>query len=464
MQPRQIESNSNVALGDLLRGMLSGVEVRSEHTQVIRDHLGKRPDNLITTPDRSPVIIEAEYLPAATVEPEAKDRLGAEIVNDSRPVEAVIALRYPEALSHADNLQDTLRKATLSWCVLTEGKGEIPHRYPNAGWLDGSVDDLADLVRLISVPQQAVDRAVNVLERGINMAANRLGELKTKRPGITAQIASLLKLADLTQTHRMACAIIANAMVFHDRVYGMHTGIQTLDAVCGPHVANPKAAVVAAWDHILTINYWPIFAIAKDLVSQLPTQEAARLLSSLRVTAGEVAATGVTNAHDLTGRIFQRLIADRKYLATFYTLPSSAALLARLAVAKMEGVDWASADAIGGLRVGDFACGTGALLSAVYEQIAVRRERAGGDLAALHAGMMEETLYGCDIVPSAIHITSSTLSGAQPNVRYGRSHLYIASYGPQTGRYAKKAGGKGAEVRVGSLELASSQGLYTELL
>ena len=43
------------------------------------------------------------------------------------------------------------------------------------------------------------------------------------------------------------------------------------------------------------------------------------------------------NAHDLTGRIFQRLIADRKYLATFYTLPASAALLARLAVAKLDG-------------------------------------------------------------------------------------------------------------------------------
>ena len=38
---------------------------------------------------------------------------------------------------------------------------------------------------------------------------------------------------------------------------------------------------------------------------------------------------------DLTGRIFQRLIADRKYLATFYTLPASAALLARLAIDKL---------------------------------------------------------------------------------------------------------------------------------
>ena len=69
------------------------------------------------------------------------------------------------------------------------------------------------------------------------------------------------------------------------------------------------------------------------------------------------------NAHDLTGRIFQTLIADRKYLATFYTLPASAALLARLAVAKMEGVDWSDPkEAIGKLRIADFACGTGALL------------------------------------------------------------------------------------------------------
>ena len=95
-----------------------------------------------------------------------------------------------------------------------------------------------------------------------------------------------------------------------------------------------------------------------------------------------MAATGANQAHDLTGRIFQRLIADRKYLATFYTLPASAALLARLAVSKMD-VDWSDAEAIGKLKIGDFACGTGALLSAVYEQIATKHESTGGDLAAL---------------------------------------------------------------------------------
>ena len=169
-------------------------------------------------------------------------------------------------------------------------------------------------------------------------------------------------------------------------------------------------------------------------------------MRTLRGTATQIRASGVDNAHDLTGRVFQRLIADRKYLATFYTLPSSAALLARLAVAKLDGVDWSDSEAIGKLRVADFACGTGALLSAVYEQIAARHERAGGDAAALHTVMMEEVLYGCDVMPSATHITGSTLAGVQPAGRFRNSRLYTLAYGRQDD----------GTVAIGSLELLQS--------
>ena len=201
--------------------------------------------------------------------------------------------------------------------------------------------------------------------------------------------------------------------------------------------------MLTAWTDILQINYWPIFAIAKDLLSHLPAGDAADILRRLRETAQAISATGVDQAHDLTGRIFQRLIADRKYLATFYTLPASAALLARLAVAKLDGVDWADAAAIGTLRVADFACGTGALLSAVYERLAARHERAGGDPATLHRVMMEEVLYGCDVMPSAIHITGATLSGVRPDVDFGNSRLYTFPYGRQDD----------GSVKIGSLEL-----------
>ena len=149
--------------------------------------------------------------------------------------------------------------------------------------------------------------------------------------------------------------------------------------------------------------------------------------------------------------MFQRLIADRKYLATFYTRPESAALLARLAVARLDSVDLSDAAAIGKLRVGDFACGTGALLSAVNDQIAARHERAGGDPELIHPVMMEEALYGCDVMPSAVHITSATLSGAQPEVGFGKSRLYTMPYGRLSD----------GSVALGSLEFLTAESQIT---
>ena len=448
--PHQTEPSANNAMGSLLQAMLPRSSVRSEHTQVISGHPGLQPDILITAPDHAHVVIEAEYMPAHTVEVEARSRLGLEVASNGRVIEAAISLRYPEELREAHDLHAALSSARLSYCVFTEGNEDV-HRFPESGWLDGGLEDLADMVRLVSVPQRAVDRATTALQEGIDGAARLLDELNETSAGITTAIAHLLGMTNVPQARRMACAIIANALVFHERIAGMHEGVKPLAVVCGDGVDNPQGEVLAAWGDILKINYWAIFAIAKDILEQLPSGDAADILRRLRHTAQAVDATGVDNAHDLTGRIFQRLIADRKYLATFYTLPAAAALLARLAVAKMEGVDWSDAGAIGRLRIGDFACGTGALLSAVYEQIAARHERTGGDAAALHKVMMEEALYGCDVMPSAVHITGSTLSGMEPSVLFNESHLYTMPYGRM----------QDGSVMIGSLELLQSSNVLT---
>ena len=448
--PHQTEPSANNATGGLLQAMLPRSSVHSEHVQAIAGRAGLQPDILITSTGSAPVVVEAEYMPARTVEVEARSRLGLEVASNGRPIEAVIALRYPEDIREAHDLQAALSSARLSYCVFTEGAEDV-RRFPESGWLDGDLEDLADMARLVSVPQRAVDRASTALQEGIDGAARLLDELSETRSGVTTAIARLLGMSNVPQTRRMACAIIANALVFHERIAGMHEGVRPLAVVCGDGVDNPQGEVLAAWDDILKINYWAIFAIARDILEQLPSGDAADILRRLRHTAQAVDATGVDNAHDLTGRIFQRLIADRKYLATFYTLPASAALLARLAVAKMEGVDWSDAGAIGRLRIGDFACGTGALLSAVYEQVAARHERAGGNAAALHRVMMEQVLYGCDVMPSAVHITGSTLSGVEPSVIFSDSHLYTMPYGRQADN----------SVMIGSLELLQSSNVLT---
>lgn len=451
MATNQTEPSVNVALGNLLQGMMGSCVVRSENVGLVVGQPGAQIDNLITAAGRSPIAVEAEFMPAREAEKDAASRLGKEIKGESRTVEAAIALRYPAALRRAANLEDALRDAPLSWCVLYEERDEDGHhiRFPKSGWLEGDVEDLADLIRLVSTPQREVDRAADSLQAGIERAAGILDELREKQQGILRSVADLLGMANVEQTRRMACAIIANALVFHERIAGMHDGVQPLHLVCGPDIANPQRETLASWNSILEINYFPIFAIAYDIVEQLPARTAARILNELRDTAQEVDSAGVDNAHDLTGRIFQRLIADRKYLATFYTRPSAAALLARLAISLMDDVDWSDVDAIGELRIGDFACGTGALLSAVYDQIALRHERAGGDPTALHSRIIEDVLYGCDVMPSAVHITSATLSGAYPDVSYRGSKLYTVPY-------SRQADGT---VRIGSLELIQSSAL-----
>ena len=442
------ESVANTDLARILQGMAGSATVEPEPTDVFPG--GKRPDLLITAPGRSPVVIEARRSPAANLEEDAAARFALNAPVRDRELEAVIALRYPAGMTALD--ADTL----LEYVAFTRGSGGGLDRFPELGWLPGKAADLADLVSLVSVPQLAVDRAADALERGIGMAARRLDEA----PGTTPHIARLLGMDDVPQTRRMACAIIANAMVFHSRIERIHTGIKKLEQACAS--ATPKSEVRDCWDEILNINYWPIFAIGKDILRQISPYDAAPILRMLMATVEAVSSTGIDNAHDLTGRVFQRLISDRKYLATFYTLPPSAALLARLAVAKLRNFrppqgegggefDWSDADAIGRLRIGDFACGTGALLSAAYQQVADRYDRAGGDSSNLHSTMIEEVLYGCDVMPSAVHITSSTLSGIEPAVQFNNSRLYTLAYGRQ----------QDGDVRTGSLELLQSSAAMT---
>ena len=164
-QARQTEPIVNAALADLLKGMLPGCTVRAEHTRLVAGRSGLQLDNLITAPDRAPVVVEAEYLPAHTVEPEATARLGLPVVGEPNPIEAAVALRYPHDLGYADDLRTAIAEATLSYALFTQ-QGADRTRFPVTGWLTGSVADLADLIRLASVPQHAVDAAATSLEGG----------------------------------------------------------------------------------------------------------------------------------------------------------------------------------------------------------------------------------------------------------------------------------------------------------
>ena len=129
-QPRHSEPSANNELGDLLRAMLAGCLVRSENTQLIEGRAGLQLDNLITAPDRAPIVVEAEYEAFGNAEGDAAARLGLRVVDEVHPIEAAIALRYPDTVRFADNLRDALAAARLSYAVLYQDG----RRFPESGW------------------------------------------------------------------------------------------------------------------------------------------------------------------------------------------------------------------------------------------------------------------------------------------------------------------------------------------
>ena len=393
----------------------------------------ERPDIVIRPLGGVPVVIETEFEPARSVEAEARSRLGKHLQYNGDRIEQAIAVQIPRALSRApqDDLKREIEAAEFRYCTFSLQEADEAARWPAAGWLIGGMDDLATCIETIALSERLLAEGTRILEQSIGEAAGRLRE--TAGPHALEKMARSLHQADGDQTSRMACAIVANALVFHTAIAAAHR-IDTIDELRIPgNNAVSKSRVLACWRHILDhINYYPIFNIASELLRPIDDGTAQAVLDRLAQAAGDLAGLGATTLHDLSGRVFQRLIADRKFLATFYTLPTSAALLGELAVARLDAdADWADPNALTRLQVADLACGTGALLSAAYRALSARHRRAGGDDRALHRQMMERALVAADIMPAATHLTASMLSSAHPGTTFGHTRVHTLPYGQQ---------------------------------
>jgi hypothetical protein len=415
----------------------------------------KRPDILVLEPSVSPVAIETEVVPATTVESDAIDRLGELARTSGRPILSSIAVRLPQRLKmHSGaSLQKQLAGATDLEMALYTGSGPGNcSRWPQSGWLNGGIADLSTLTQSASIPPEVIEQAANQLVEGVSEAAGLLGEITHAHPGAMHEICRELRQHDDEQTRRMATTILANAFVFQAslaRGPGQLSLVLSVDELRASGTLT-KFAVLNEWRKILKVNYWPIFDIARRILELVPTTDTKVLIERLTTTADKLVENHLTHSHDLTGAVFQKLIADRKFLAAYYTTPASAALLIALAITPdrpLKDGQWASAEEVKKLRIGDFACGTGTLLSTAYQRIGQLHELAGGDAESVHPDMMASTLVGCDVLPAAAHLTASMLSGAHPTVKYKRSSIMTVAYGKQPD------GG----VALGSLELLDPQ-------
>ena len=376
---------------------------------------------MIHTPARQPVAVETEFCTRRDGRERSHWRLGWRLESTGETIESAISAVLPEELKTGS--LDAIETCALRYATHHLHADGHHSRWPESGYLDGTVDDLADAIEALSLSERKLAEGVRVLEATVRTCAGccRSNPQRTYRSVSPGK----LKQSPGEQTLRMVAAILTSAFVFHASIEG-HASIPPLSDLEG--AGMHKRRLIVVWGEILKVNYWPIFSIASLLLEEVETPIVPRLMERLLETASSLASLGATTYHDLTGRMFQALIADRKFLATFYTLPPSATLLAELAVERLR-VDWSNKDSIEALRIADFACGTGALLSAVQRAIYRRYRRTGGNDLDLHRALMECTMIGMDIMPAATHLTCSMLSSAHPRDKFGKTNIHTMPYG-----------------------------------
>ena len=359
-----------------------------ERTGVFKNRV-KRPDLTIRTEGGNIVVLEAEFMPARTVEEDAVARLGESFHEFGESVETVIALRFPESLREIQgNISEAVRTATYEYCVFSRSD-DTSRRWPESGWLVGGLRELANCIDLVSISESLLSKGTNIYESVVLRTASQIREATLSGSQIASNISGVLHQTAGEQTYRMAAAILTNATVFHE-ILSRHFDIATLDQVLNADL--PDIELLQVWHRIVQeINYLPIFQLALDLLSGFGSQLTARITRIVISAARELSKVGITNLYDLSGRMFQKLIADRKFLATFYTLPSSSALLAELALASLP-IDWRDTDAYSKLRIADLACGTGTLIAATYRGILKRYEFLGNDSAQIHSDQLCQEL------------------------------------------------------------------------
>ena len=413
-----VETSLNYRLAELLDKARHNWTGEAEQRGVIKRG---QIDVLIKEDGKPHVILEAKV---GDKHDDVLNRFNDEFTDGSGRPRLAFEVKYDETLR--DLGPNLLAESTLKYCVHFSAE----KRFPQAGWLEGSVHDLA-----IDIQHARASIKETDMDADFNEAISTVAGLISKRPEATlTKVSNRLYQPKSQQTWGMAALTLSGAIAFHDDA-AEYNGIPTMGQLTVLGGSIDYAGLLDAWKQILAKDYFPIFQVAYDLLESIPAAAAAPMLTALYRIYSRMASAGHARPQAVYNQGFQNVITERKMLASFYTKPAAAALLASLTVPKPGTFKWHDTDAVRNLHLADFACGTGALLLAAYRLAASYYElESGQSMLDLHQRMMSECLIGADVLPVACHMTAAGLAGVYPRQRFDETRIYPVEQGGKNDR------------------------------
>jgi PAS domain-containing protein len=302
-------------------------------------------------------------------------------------------------------------------------------------------EDIAQLMESIRTQFDNFIKALNSLDSSGSLRRN-IYNILYKLYGLTVAEA---QDPDIAFGH-VALSILLSA-VFYEHIRSAHPILGRLSDYVRDY--GSIEGFRRALEELLKIDYRPAIELAIEILRIMPVNAEERIRNLIDL-ALKIASKKALLRRDFAGRLYHSItgnIAIKKGFATFYTEVPVAYLLAYLAVSTLLNLDDKKPmsdvcvkakeviEAIRNAKVGDFACGSGTLLTASYSALMHIASAIKFycnveelDLESLGRELIENGIYGIDALRYASQITAINLALIGPST-IGKENVYTIYLG-----------------------------------
>jgi len=455
----------NAKLAEILSKEL-GIDARAE-----RSKSGKRPD-ISCFYNGLMVVIETSYS-KSDAESDAKKRIEQGIADIS------IALWLKNEYRNIPEVE--LERAIHS------SKFDVKIFVPRdtSGWFtDIDIPALKDIINSaveFLVKEEEVTKLIEDVESKISEFINALNSIDTKREiykGIYDILYrlygfSIAEAEDPEVVFGQAALSILLSATFYEHIRNKHPELRPLGEYVKEHGA--LEGLRNALEDLLKVDYKVAVETTRDILKVLPPNASYRSKDLIDLGI-KIAECPSLLRRDFAGRVYHKITGDialRKGFATFYTEVPAAYILASLSlnsfldldVKEIHEIRSQEAEKIIGkiksMKVSDFACGSGTLITASYNTmlrlataLKYYYELEDLDVDEIAKTIIEEGIYGIDALRYASQITALNLALLSPG-NISKENIYTIYLG-----YIPKR----KQAWLGSLELLSNGGRVGKLL